>query len=201
MTTKAAEISTILSKRIKEIEFKNKEFQEYGEVLSVQDGIVLAHGLDDVFYKECVEIHTKIGIKVLGLVENLEADHISIVILGDDTNVKEGDYIYRTKETLKVPVGPELIGRVLNAMGEPIDGGEPIETKSKALIEAPAPSIMDRESVNSPLKTGITMIDSMIPIGRGQRELIIGDRQTGKTTIPLDAIINQKNNSKSDRVI
>ena len=201
MTTKAAEISTILAKRIHEIELKKKEFLEYGEVLSVQDGIVQAHGLDDVFYKECVEIQTRSGERVLGLVENLEANHISIVVLGDDSNIKEGDYVYRTKEFLKVPTGPELLGRVVNVLGEPIDGGAPIDAKEKSFIEMPAPSIMDRESVRYTLKTGITMIDSMIPIGRGQRELIIGDRQIGKTAIALDTIINQKNASKDEPVV
>jgi len=201
MTIKAAEISNILSKRIQEIELKTKKFTEYGEVLSVQDGVVLAHGLDDAFYKECVEIQTKSGEKILGLVENLESTHVSIVVLGDDTYIKEGDYIIRKKETLKIPVGKEFLGRVVNVLGEPIDGGEPIVPAKYALIDQEAPSIMDRESVTQPLKTGITMIDSMIPIGRGQRELIIGDRQTGKTSIVLDIIINQKNNSKNDQVV
>jgi len=201
MTIKAAEVSNILSKRIQEIEVKTKKFTEYGEVLSVQDGLVLAHGLDDAFYKECVEIQTKSGQKIMGLVENLESTHVSIVALGDDTHIKEGDYIIRTKKELKIPVGEELLGRVVNVLGEPIDGGPTITPRQYAFIDQDAPSIMDRESVKTPLKTGITMIDSMIPIGRGQRELIIGDRQTGKTAIVLDTIINQKYNTKEDRVV
>ncbi|USO02325.1 MAG: F0F1 ATP synthase subunit alpha [Alphaproteobacteria bacterium] len=201
MTIKAAEVSNILAKRIQEIELKTKKFTEYGEVLSVQDGIVLAHGLDEAFYKECVEIQTKSGQKILGLVENLESTHVSIVVLGDDTHIKEGDYIIRKKETLKIPVGEEYLGRVVNVLGEPIDGGEVVAPKTFAHIDQDAPPIMDRKSVTTPLKTGITMIDSMIPIGRGQRELIIGDRQTGKTAIVIDTIINQKNSPKKDRVI
>lgn len=192
MSVKSPEISHLLAERIKSLKLGKPEFKESGQVISVRDGIVRAHGLDQAFYEECVEIHTQKGEVIKGLILNLEADSVSIVTLGDYTNIIEGDLVTRTKEKLKIPVGPELLGRVVNALGEPIDDLGPIKTKESAFIEQNTPGIMDRKSVHEPVKTGITMIDSMIPIGRGQRELIIGDRQTGKTTIALDTIISQR---------
>lgn len=152
------------------------------------DGIARASGLQNCMANELVEFPNG----AFGMALNLEEDTVSIVILGDDQGIKEGDIVKRTGRVVSVPVGPKLIGRVVNALGEPVDGKGEIEAESFRPIESPAPGIIERESVKVPLQTGIKAIDSMIPIGRGQRELIIGDRQTGKTVIATDTIINQK---------
>ena len=162
-----------------------------GTVLEVGDGIARVAGLSNVASMEMVEFLTVSG-KIEGLALNLESDNVGIVILGDVSKIREGDEVHATGRLLEVPVGPELIGRVVNALGEPIDGGEPIKTKQTGLVEKIAPGVITRQGVDTPLQTGIKAIDALIPVGRGQRELIIGDRGTGKTAIAIDTIINQK---------
>ena len=187
MELRPEEITKIIREQIKNYENKLSTSQT-GMVILVGDGIAKASGLDECMAGELVEFESG----TFGMAQNLEEDTVSIVILGSDNGIKEGDTVKRTGRVVSVPVGSGLIGRVVNALGEPIDGKGPIEAEAYRPIEMPAPGIIDREPVNIPLQTGIKAIDSMIPIGRGQRELIIGDRQTGKTTIATDTILNQK---------
>jgi len=187
MDIKAAEISAILKKQIADFGGE-AEVAEVGQVLSVGDGIARVHGLDQVQAGEMVEFQG--GIK--GMALNLEIDNVGIVIFGDDRNIKEGDIVKRTGAIVDVPVGKELLGRVVDALGNPIDGKGPINSDKRQRVEVKAPGIIPRKSVHEPVQTGIKAIDSLIPVGRGQRELIIGDRQTGKTAVIIDTIINQR---------
>ncbi|PHR18492.1 MAG: F0F1 ATP synthase subunit alpha [Hoeflea sp.] len=187
MDIRAAEISAILKDQIKN--FGNEaEVSEVGQVLSVGDGIARVYGLDNVQAGEMVEFPG--GIR--GMALNLEADNVGVVIFGSDRDIKEGDIVKRTGAIVDVPVGPELLGRVVDALGNPIDGKGPIKAKSRARVDVKAPGIMPRKSVHEPMSTGLKAIDALIPVGRGQRELVIGDRQTGKTAIILDTFLNQK---------
>ncbi len=173
--------------------WKPKAVEEtYGEVLEVGDGIAKISGLSTVMASEMIEITTQDGTKVSGVVLNLEEQVIGAIILGDYSQIQEGDKVNSTKKILQVPVGEQVIGRVVDALGVPVDGKGPIKTKTFYPIEKIAPGVITRQSVTQPLQTGIKIIDSIIPIGKGQRELIIGDRQTGKTALAIDAIINQK---------
>ena len=187
MELRPEEITKIIRSQIKNYENK-LETSETGTVIVVGDGIATASGLSKCMAGELVEFPNG----AFGMAQNLNEETVSIVILGDDNGIREGDTVKRTGRVVSVPVGEALIGRVVNSLGQPIDGKGSIEAAAYHPIEAPAPGIIDRESVNKPLQTGIKAIDSMIPIGRGQRELIIGDRQTGKTTIATDTILNQK---------
>jgi F-type H+-transporting ATPase subunit alpha len=187
MSIRAAEITEILKSQIKGYE-KRVDVAETGVVLSVGDGIARVHGLEKAMAGELLEFPGD----VRGIVLNLEEDNVGIALLGDDHLIKEGDVVRRTGRIVEVPVGDAMVGRVLNSLGQPIDGRGPVETKESRRIELIAPGIVRRQPVKEPLQTGIKAIDSMIPIGRGQRELIIGDRQTGKTAVALDTIINQK---------
>ena len=187
MEIKADEISQLLKQQIKEFE-SGVEVKETGTVLSVGDGIARIYGLEKAMAGELLEFPGNL----YGMVLNLEEDNVGVAILGEVHHVKEGDTVKRTGRIVEVPVGEDVVGRVVDAIGQPIDGQGPIESKDMRKIEIKAPGIVARQSVNEPLQTGIKAIDSMIPIGRGQRELIIGDRQTGKTAIILDTIINQK---------
>ncbi len=186
--TKIEDIGEILRNRIKGYETKI-ETSEVGTVISIGDGIARSHGLDQAMAGELVEFSSGI----MGLVLNLEEDNVGIALFGEDTEVQEGDLVKRTGKIAEVPVGEGLKGRVVNSLGEPIDGKGEIEATEYRQIELKAPGVVYRQSVNEPLQTGIKAIDSMIPIGRGQRELILGDRQIGKTAIAVDTIINQKN--------
>src|SRR5229473_3927220 len=159
-----------------------------GTVLEVGDGIARIYGLQEVMASELVEFPNN----VMGMVLNLDEDNVGCVILGSDTHIQEGDTVKRTGRIIDVPVGEALLGRVVNALGQPIDGKGPIVAERRRLIEMRAPSVVERQPVNQPVQTGLKAVDSMIPIGRGQRELIIGDRKTGKTAIAVDAIINQR---------
>ena len=187
MELRPDEITKIIREQIKNYENK-LQTSEVGTVILVGDGIAKASGLDRCMAGELVEF----SCGAFGMAQNLEEDIVSIVILGSDQDIKEGDTVKRTGKVVSVPVGASLVGRVVNALGEPIDGKGPIAPEAYRPIEMPAPGIIDRRHVSVPLQTGIKAIDSMIPIGRGQRELIIGDRQTGKTTIATDTILNQK---------
>ncbi len=187
MQIRAEEISEIIKKQIKEYD-REIDVSETGTILSVGDGIARVYGLENAMAGELIEFPGEI----YGTVLNLEEDNVGIAILGEDVHIKEGDTVRRTKRITEVPVGEELVGRVVSAIGEPLDGKGPIETKEFVPIEQVAPGVVARMPVKEPLQTGIKAIDSMIPIGRGQRELIIGDRQTGKTAIGIDTIINQK---------
>ena len=187
MELRPEEITKIIRSQIKNYENKLEE-SETGVVIVVGDGIATVSGLDNCMAGELLEFTNG----SYGMAQNLNEDTVSAVILGTDQGIKEGDTVKRTGRVVSVPVGANLIGRVVNALGEPIDGKGAIEAEAFRPIEMPAPGIIDREPVNVPLQTGIKAIDSMIPIGRGQRELIIGDRQTGKTTIATDTIVNQK---------
>ncbi len=187
MEIRAAEISAILKEQIQNFGTE-AEVAEVGQVLSVGDGIARIHGLDNVQAGEMVEFPG--GIR--GMTLNLEEDNVGVVIFGDDRTIKEGDTVKRTGDIVDVPIGKALLGRVVDALGNPIDGKGPIDTTERGLIEVKAPGIIPRKSVHEPMQTGLKAIDSLIPIGRGQRELIIGDRQTGKTAIILDTILNQK---------
>ena len=187
MELRPEEITKIIRSQIKNYEAK-LESSETGIVILVGDGIARVSGLDQCMAGELVEFPNG----SFGMAQNLEEETVSVVILGTDNGIKEGDTVKRTGRVVSVPVGEALIGRVVNALGEPIDGKGPIDAAQYNPIETPAPGIIDREPVNQPLQTGIKAIDSMIPIGRGQRELIIGDRQTGKTTLATDTILNQK---------
>ena len=187
MSSKAIEISSIIKEQIKQYESKI-EMKENGTVITVGDGIATVYGLRSCMANELLRFEDG----SFGVAQNLEEETVSVAILSERDNVREGSTVYRTGEALSVPVGEALLGRVVNALGAPIDGKGPVETKEIRPVESPAPGIIQRKSVSVPLQTGIKAIDSMIPIGRGQRELIIGDRQTGKTTIAVDTIINQK---------
>ena len=187
MQLRPEEISKIIKDQIKH--YDNKIVQsDVGTVLLVGDGIARVSGLENCMANELVRFSTG----AYGMALNLEENSVAVVMLGDDVGIKEGDSVERTREVVSVPVGEALIGRVVDALGQPIDGKGPVDAKEHRRIESPAPGIIARKSVSVPLQTGIKAIDSMIPIGRGQRELIIGDRQTGKTTIATDTIINQK---------
>jgi F-type H+-transporting ATPase subunit alpha len=187
MDLRAAEISSILKKQIKDFG-KEAEVTEIGQVLSVGDGIARVYGLDKVQAGEMVEFPT--GTR--GMALNLEVDNVGIVIFGSDRDIKEGDTVKRTGAIVEVPVGKELLGRVVDALGNPIDGKGPIKAKERRRVDVKAPGIIPRRSVHEPMSTGLKAVDALIPVGRGQRELIIGDRQTGKTAIILDTILNQK---------
>ncbi len=187
MDIRAAEISAILKDQIKNFG-KEAQVSEVGQVLSVGDGIARVYGLDQVQAGEMVEFPG--GIR--GMALNLEADNVGVVIFGNDRGIKEGDTVKRTGAIVEVPVGKELLGRVVDALGNPIDGKGPIKTKTRSRVDVKAPGIIPRKSVHEPMATGLKAIDALIPVGRGQRELIIGDRQTGKTAIILDTILNQK---------
>ncbi len=187
MKIKTNEISALIKEQIKHYEHK-VDSSDVGTVISVGDGIALIYGLDQAMLGELLLFPHD----VYGMVMNLESENVGVVLLGDDTLVKEGDVVKRTKTVMEVPVGDNLLGRVVNALGQPIDGLGEIKTAKTRPIERIAPGVIKRKSVDTPLETGITAIDAMTPIGRGQRELIIGDRQTGKTAIAIDAIINQK---------
>ncbi len=187
MGIQAAEISAILKDQIKNFG-QEAEVAEVGRVLSVGDGIARVHGLDNVQAGEMVEFPG--GIR--GMALNLEADNVGVVIFGSDSTIKEGDTVKRTNAIVDVPVGPELLGRVVDGLGNPIDGKGPIKTKRRSTADVKAPGIIPRKSVHEPMATGLKTVDALIPIGRGQRELIIGDRQTGKTAVALDTILNQK---------
>ena len=197
MDIRAAEISAILREQIKNFG-QEAEVSEVGQVLSVGDGIARVYGLDNVQAGEMVEFES--GVK--GMALNLEADNVGIVIFGSDRQIKEGQTVKRTRAIVEVPVGKGLLGRVVDALGEPIDGKGPIKADTKARVDVKAPGIIPRKSVHEPMATGLKAIDALIPIGRGQRELIIGDRQTGKTAIALDTILNQKSvNASGDEKI
>jgi len=187
MDIRAAEISAILKEQIQNFG-QEAEVSEVGQVLSVGDGIARAYGLDNVQAGEMVEFEN--GVR--GMALNLETDNVGVVIFGDDRQIKEGQTVKRTGAIVDVPVGKGLLGRVVDALGNPIDGKGPIKSDTRARVDVKAPGIIPRKSVHEPMATGLKAIDSLIPIGRGQRELIIGDRQTGKTAIALDTILNQK---------
>ena len=192
MTINPSEVTKLLKDQIKNFGEK-AEVSEIGKVLSVGDGISRVYGLDNVQAGEMVEFED--GSK--GMALNLENDNVGVVIFGDDRNIKEGDTIKRTNAIVDVPVGKELLGRVVDGLGNPIDGKGALSAKNRKRVEVKAPGIIPRQSVNEPMQTGLKSIDSLIPIGRGQRELIIGDRQTGKTAVAIDAIINQKKVNES----
>jgi F-type H+-transporting ATPase subunit alpha len=193
MDIRAAEISAILKDQIENFGAE-ADVAEVGQVLSVGDGVARIYGLDNVKAGEMVEFPG--GIK--GMTLNLEVDNVGVVIFGDDRDIKEGDVVKRTGTIVDVPVGKGLLGRVVDALGNPIDGKGPIEAEERRRVEVKAPGIIPRRSVHEPMQTGLKAIDSLIPIGRGQRELIIGDRQTGKTAIALDTFINQKPINQGD---
>jgi F-type H+/Na+-transporting ATPase subunit alpha len=187
MDIRAAEISAILKEQIKNFG-QEAEVSEVGQVLSVGDGIARAYGLDNVQAGEMVEFEN--GVR--GMALNLETDNVGIVIFGNDREIKEGQTVKRTRAIVDVPVGKEMLGRVVDALGNPIDGKGPIKATERRRVDVKAPGIIPRKSVHEPMATGLKAVDALIPIGRGQRELIIGDRQTGKTAIALDTILNQK---------
>ena len=187
MDIRADEITKVLKEQIGDYE-ADVDVSEVGTVVSAGDGIARIHGLEGVMYGELVELPNK----VFGLALNLEEESVGLVLFGDTTLIKEGDEAKRTRKILQVPVGEELVGRVVDALGRPLDGKGPINAKQNNPVERIASGIIDRQPVKEPLQTGIKAVDAMIPIGRGQRELIIGDRQTGKTAIAVDVIINQK---------
>ncbi|MBL0318648.1 MAG: F0F1 ATP synthase subunit alpha [Alphaproteobacteria bacterium] len=188
-----SEVSSILKQQIEHYG-RQAERKEVGEVITMGDGIARIHGLDNIQAGELVEFAN--GIK--GMALNLEHDNVGVVVFGDDRAITQGDVVKRTGEIVTVPVGKELLGRVVNALGEPIDGKGPLNAKHTSPVETKAPGIIARKSVHEPVQTGIKAVDTLIPIGRGQRELIIGDRQTGKTAVAIDAILNQKTNNASD---
>jgi len=187
MSIKAEEISTLLRQQIENYQAEMK-VTDIGTVIEVGDGIARVHGLDNAMSGELLEFENG----VMGMAQNLEQNNIGVIILGPFTDIREGAQVRRTGRIMEVPVGEELIGRVVNPLGQPVDGLGPIHTTKTRPIESPAPGVMDRKSVHEPLQTGIKAIDALVPIGRGQRELIIGDRQTGKTSVAIDTIINQK---------
>ena len=189
MEIRAAEISSILKKKIDNFN-SDVELSEVGQVLSVGDGIARIHGLDQVQAGEMVEFPD--GTR--GMALNLENDNVGIVIFGNDRNIKEGDTVKRTGAIVDVPVGKELLGRVVDPLGNPIDGKGEINSNERRMVDVKAPGIIPRKSVHEPMQTGLKALDSLVPVGRGQRELIIGDRQTGKTAVAIDTIINQKKN-------
>jgi F-type H+-transporting ATPase subunit alpha len=186
-TIRAEEITSIIQQEIEGYQTV-LDVKEVGTVLSVGDGIARVHGLEKVMYGELIDFPHN----VVGIAMNLEEDNVGTVLLGEYAKIKSGDQVKRTKRIMSVPVGEEMVGRVVNAIGEPLDGKGPVASTEFSPVERIAPGVIDRQPVNQPLQTGLKAIDSMIPIGRGQRELIIGDRQTGKTAVALDAILNQK---------
>ena len=197
MKLQASEISSILQKELTNISDKS-ELVQVGQVISVGDGVARIYGLEDVQAGEMVEFEG--GVK--GMALNLETDNVGVVIFGDDRNIREGDTVKRTKSIVDVPVGKGLLGRVVDGLGNPIDGKGPIKSEERRLVEVKAPGIIPRKSVHEPVQTGLKALDALVPVGRGQRELIIGDRQTGKTAVAIDAIINQKkNNANRDESI
>ncbi|MEO0729351.1 MAG: HAS-barrel domain-containing protein, partial [Pseudomonadota bacterium] len=187
MEIRAAEISSILKQQIENFG-QEAEVSEIGQVLSVGDGIARVYGLDNVKAGEMVEFDA--GIR--GMALNLEADNVGVVLFGDDRQIKEGDTVKRTGAIVEVPVGKGLLGRVVDALGNPLDGKGPIDGAEMRRVDVKAPGILPRKSVHEPMSTGLKAIDALIPVGRGQRELVIGDRQTGKTAIILDTFLNQK---------
>ncbi|KSU60492.1 ATP synthase subunit alpha [[Bacillus] enclensis] len=187
MSIKAEEISALIKKQIENYQSEMK-VSDVGTVIQIGDGIARAHGLDNVMAGELVEFSNG----VMGMAQNLEENNVGIIILGPFSDIREGDEVRRTGRIMEVPVGEELVGRVVNSLGQPVDGLGPIATTKTRPIESGAPGVMDRKSVHEPLQTGIKAIDALVPIGRGQRELIIGDRQTGKTSVAIDSILNQK---------
>src|SRR5476651_1713822 len=187
MQLNPSEISELIKSRIQGLE-ASADVRNQGTVISVTDGIVRIHGLSDVMQGEMLEFPGN----TFGLALNLERDSVGVVILGDYEHISEGDTVKCTGRILEVPIGPELIGRVVNALGQPIDGKGPVNAKLTDVIEKVAPGVIARKSVSQPVQTGLKAIDAMVPVGRGQRELIIGDRQTGKTAVAVDTIINQK---------
>src|SRR5256885_2973763 len=196
MTLRSDEITSIIQKQLEGFESK-LELSEVGYVLQCGDGIARVYGLKQALAGELLELPNG----VFGMVMNLEADTVGVVLLGDDRLVKEGDPVKRTGKVMEVPVGDAMIGRVVNPLGQPIDGKGPIKTSKSRMIEVIAPGIVEPAPVKDPLQTGLKAIDSMIPIGRGQRELIIGDRQTGKTAVAVDTILSQKSEPASSRPI
>src|SRR3954462_5277259 len=188
MEIRPAEISDILKKQIAAFDTE-QNVAETGQVLSVGDGIARVFGLQNVMAGELVEFPSA-GVK--GMALNLETDNVGIVVFGDDTRIREGDTVTRTRDIVDVPVGKGLLGRVVDALGNPIDGKGPLADVTRARVEVKAPGIVPRRSVHEPVQTGLKAIDSLVPIGRGQRELIIGDRQTGKTALAIDTILNQR---------
>ncbi|MEQ2528521.1 F0F1 ATP synthase subunit alpha [Robertmurraya yapensis] len=187
MSINSEEISALIKKQIENYQ-SEIQVSDVGTVITVGDGIARAHGLDNVMAGELLEFSNG----VMGMAQNLEENNVGIIILGPFTDIREGDEVRRTGRIMEVPVGEELIGRVVNPLGQPVDGMGPINTTKTRPIESPAFGVMDRKSVHEPLQTGIKAIDALVPIGRGQRELIIGDRQTGKTSVAIDTILNQK---------
>lgn len=191
---KPEEITDIIKKRIENF-VPGAELSETGQVLQIGDGIARVYGLNRALVGELVEFESGVA----GMVQNIEHENIGIVVMGDDTLIKEGDRVKRTGRVLEVPVGEAMIGRVVDALGRPIDGKGPIKTDNRRPVEIIAPGVVERQPVKEPLQTGLKAVDAMIPIGRGQRELIIGDRQTGKTAVALDTILNQKNEPAETR--
>ncbi|WP_239615796.1 F0F1 ATP synthase subunit alpha [Cohnella mopanensis] len=189
MSIKPEEISTLIKQQIEQYQ-SDIQVVDVGTVIQVGDGIALVHGLEKCMAGELLEFSNG----VVGMALNLEEDNVGVVIMGPFKGIREGDQVKRTGRIMEVPVGEQLLGRVVNALGQPVDGNGPINTTETRPVESPAPGVMDRKSVHEPMQTGIKAIDAMIPVGRGQRELIIGDRQTGKTTIAIDTIVNQKGN-------
>ena len=190
MSLKPEEISKLIKDQIRRYD-EDLEIDETGTIITVGDGIALIYGLQNAMAGELLRFPGDI----YGMVLNLEEEHVGAVLMGDDSNIREGDEVKRTGRIVEVPVGDGMLGRVVNALGQAIDGGEPIKSDKFRPVERVAPGVMTRKSVHQPIQTGLKIIDSMIPIGGGQRELIIGDRQTGKTAIAIDTIINQKNNN------
>lgn len=190
MSLKPEEICKLIKDQIRRYD-EDLEIDETGTIITVGDGIALIYGLQNAMAGELLRFPGDI----YGMVLNLEEEHVGAVLMGDDSNIREGDEVKRTGRIVEVPVGDGMLGRVVNALGQAIDGGEPIKSDKFRPVERVAPGVMTRKSVHQPIQTGLKIIDSMIPIGRGQRELIIGDRQTGKTAIAIDTIINQKNNN------
>lgn len=187
MSIKAEEISALIKKQIENYQ-ADMTVTDVGTVIEIGDGIARVHGLDNAMAGELLEFENG----VMGMAQNLEQNNVGVIIMGPYTDIREGAQVRRTGRIMEVPVGEELIGRVVNPLGQPLDGLGPINTTKTRPIESPAPGVMDRKSVHEPLQTGIKAIDALVPIGRGQRELIIGDRQTGKTSVAIDTIINQK---------
>src|SRR3712207_3194448 len=187
MNVRPEEITSIIKKEIQKYESKINN-EDSGTIIQIGDGVARVYGLDDCMMGELLEFHNNVYAMAL----NLEQDNVGCVLFGSEEGIKEGDIVKRTGKVAEVPVGEALIGRVVNSLGVPIDGKGPIKTKEKRAVEVQAPGVIDRQSVKEPLQTGIKAIDSMVPIGKGQRELIIGDRQTGKTALAIDAILNQK---------
>src|SRR5438132_9256874 len=187
MDIKADEISKIIREQIGSFAV-DVDVAEVGSIISVGDGIARVHGVDNAMAGEMLEFPKG----VFGIALNLEEESVGAVLLGDFTEIKEGDPVKRTGRIISVPVGDEMLGRVVNALGQPLDGKGPITTKQFLPIERLAPGVVDRQPVKEPLQTGLKAIDGMVPIGRGQRELIIGDRQTGKTAVAVDTIVNQR---------